>query len=286
MSRISLYLSFLIIGMSFWSCGLGDDEKPIPFFLNLNSPQVLEPLQNTIGTHKITEAWVFADGQIQGVYPLPSVAPLHLINEKTEIKILAGIKNNGMNDTPIFYPFLKEIPLVLNPKANETYDVPLNFSYTEASKFSVNENFEGNHIFTFNLDNKTEPKMLTTTEQSRTGTKSGMVVLNSSNRFVEVGTQSSVIKGFNARGESYVEFDYKGEGEIAVGLAKSRNGFFVVEYILFIPAKTDWNHIYVDFTDKISPNDFDSYKMVLAFTKTGNSAESKVFIDNYKHVHF
>lgn len=284
--RMKLLFIRLLVVVGLASCGLGDSEKPVPFFLNLKSPEVTEPIQGVKGTHKITEAWVFADGQIQGLFPVPGTAALHLTSEKTEIKILAGIKNNGMNDNPVFYPFLKEVPLVLNPEANKTYDVPLNFSYSEGTKFSVNENFESSNIFTFNLDNKTGPKLVSTKEQSRTGQNSGVVVLNNSNNFVEVATETSVPKGANSRGESYVEFDYKGEGEIAVGIAKSQNGVFRVEYLLFVPAKTDWNHIYVDFTDKISPNDFDSYKMLLAFTKTGNSAESKVYIDNYKHVHF
>jgi hypothetical protein len=280
-----LFVKFLVI-LVLASCGLGDNEQPIPFFLDLKSPEVIEPLQGIKGTHKITEAWVFADGQIQGLFPVPGTAALHLTNENTEIKILAGIKNNGMNDNPVFYPFFKEVPLVLSPEANKTYDVPLNFNYTDGAKFSINENFEGNHLFTFNLDNKTGPKLISSMEESRTGLKSGMVLLTNSNNFVEVATESSVQKGFNSRGESYVEFDYKGEGEIAVGIAKNQNGIFRVEYVLFVPAKLDWNHIYVDFTDKISPNDFDSYKMLLAFTKTGSSAESKVYIDNYKHVHF
>jgi hypothetical protein len=282
--NLSIVLGLIIISLV--SCGLGDSDKPIPFYLDLKSPTVFEPNGNTPGTHKITEAWVFADGQIQGVFPVPGIAPLHLISEKTEIKVLAGIKNNGMNDNPVFYPFLKEIPVVLSPVANKTYPVPLNFSYVDAAKYSVNENFEGSHIFTFNLDNKPGPKIVSSSEQSRTGFKSGEVVLTKSNNFVEVATQNSVPKGFNARGESYVEFDYKGEGEIAVGIAKSQNGVFRVEYILFVPAKSDWNHIYAEFTDKISPNDFDNYKMILAFTKTGSSAESKIYIDNYKHVHF
>lgn len=286
MTSLKLFLFFIFGLVLMSSCELGDSEKPIPFFLDLKSPIVAEPDGVTPGTHKITEAWVFADGQIQGLYPVPGIAPLHLISEQTEIKVLAGIKNNGMNDTPVFYPFFKEVPLVLNPMANQTYEVPLSFQYVDGAKFSVNENFEGNHIFTLNLDNKPGLKIISTDIQKRTGDKSGEVVLTNSNNFIEVATETSVPRGFNARGESYVEFDYKGEGEIAVGIVKSQNGILRVEYILFVPAKTDWNHIYVEFTDKISPNDFDNYRMVLAFTKTGSSAESKIYIDNYKHVHF
>ncbi|MFN8339757.1 MAG: hypothetical protein U0T36_12140 [Saprospiraceae bacterium] len=88
------------------------------------------------------------------------------------------------------------------------------------------------------------------------------------------------------QGESYIEFDYKGDGEIAVGLAKFRNGTINIEYFLFVPGKANWNKIYVEVTDKLSSQDYEKYLVLLAFSKTGNSQESKINVDNYKHVHF
>lgn len=268
------------------SCDLNDNDQPLPFYLDMDDVTVSEPYSTLEGTHKITDAWVFADGQIQGVYPLPVKAPLFWEDKPSEIKILAGIRNSGMNDYPVFYPFFKEISLNMTPEALKEYKVPMNFKYIDDAKFSVIEDFENGNIFNFDLDGRPETVMEVTTEESRTGERCGVVTLTRSVNFMEIGCDRQILKGQNARGKSFVEFDYKGEGEIALGIAKTNRGIITIKYILFVPAKKEWNHIYVDYTNEISPEDFESYRLALAFTKTGSSEESKVYIDNYKHVHF
>lgn len=283
---INRCLLFLVTLIGLGGCGLSDSDAPIPFFLDLKEPTVKSPSDPIADTHKITEVWVFADNQILGLFPLPAKVPVVYSEKDVEITILAGIRNNGMNDTPVFYPFYKSIVKSIQPLENATIEIPLNFEYVTEAKLSVNESFENGNIFSIDLDNKPETFLGVSSDEASIGTKSGVVTLSSSNRFIEVGSQIQVIKGQNKRGQSYIELDYKGEGEIAIGLAKSRSGFLNIEYFLFVPGRNEWNKIYVDVTDKLSTDDYDSYFPILAFTKTGNSLESKLYIDNYKHVHF
>jgi hypothetical protein len=42
----------------------------------------------------------------------------------------------------------------------------------------------------------------------------------------------------------------------------------------------------VDLTDQTSANDYNEYAIVISIQKTGSDPESKVFIDNIKHIHF
>lgn len=280
------YLIFSIGLAVFTGCGISDNEAPIPFYLDLQSPSVKSPSDPINDTHKITEAWVFVDNQIIGLFPLPAKVPVVFSDNEVEITILAGIRNNGMNDTPVFYPFYKSIATKIKPVANELINIPLNFEYVNTAKLSINESFEDGNIFSVDLDNKPETFLGVTSDDTALGSKSGVVTLSRNLSFIEVGSAKIIRKGENARGQSYIEFDYKGDGEIAVGIAKSRSGFLNIEYFLFVPGKNDWNKIYVDVTDKLSTDDYDSYFPIIAFTKTGTSQESKLYIDNYKHVHF
>jgi hypothetical protein len=278
---------FLIFSITFISaCNLTDNDQPIPFFLDLSGPEVLFPGGLFNDTHKINEVWVFADGQILGVFPLPARVPVVSTNQDAEITILAGIRNNGMNDTPVFYPFYKAIKATVKAIPNGTQIIPLKFTYLETAKIPINESFEIDNVFTFDIDGKPETFITVNTEESTLGNNSGKVTLSNSLKFVEVASTTEILKGQNARGESYIEFDYKGEGEIAVGIAKYLNGVIKIEYFLFVPAKDDWNKIYVDVTDKLSPQDYDKYRLLIGYTRTGSSIQSKVYIDNYKHVHF
>ena len=272
--------------LSFGSCGITDDEQPIPYYLDLKNVEVLEPITGIPGTHKITDIWVFADGQIQGVYPLPAKVPMTWEDKETNIRILPGIRNNGMNDTPVLYPFFKEIGFTVKPEQLKVYTIPLVFKYIDNCKFAINEDFESGNIFNYYLDPDSEARLEVTDEMARTGQKSAVITLSKAGIFTEIGSVTEVVKGQNLRGRSYIEFDYKGEGEIAVGIAKSLGNITTIEYFLFVPARSEWNRIYIDITDKTSPNNYDTYRMLLGFTKTGYSAETKIYLDNYKHIHF
>lgn len=286
MKRIIGFFIFSIIILGFSACNLTDNDQPIPFFLDLSMPTVKAPKDLGDDTHKITEVWVFADNQILGVFPLPAKVPVVLTGKEVEITIFAGIRNNGMNDTPVFYPFYQVITKKVNASANEVINIPLTFEYKPETKFPVNESFETGNVFNFDIDSKPETFITVTADDASLGANCGVVTLNNNLRFVEVGTTAEVQKGENSRGESYIEFDYKGNGEIAVGIAKFRGGVINIEYVLFVPGRDEWNKIYVDVTDKLSPDDYEQYRLLLAFTKTGSSLESKVYVDNFKHVHF
>jgi hypothetical protein len=118
------------------------------------------------------------------------------------------------------------------------------------------------------------------------GQKSAKVALTSSNPVVEVASSIRVLEGQNARGQSYIELDYKGQGEISVGIAKIRSGIISVEYLLFVPARFSWNKIYVDVTNSLSSRDYDEYRLVFRFIKTSQNALDFVYLDNVKHIHF
>lgn len=285
MYKLKVLFSILAV-MSLSSCSLLDNERPEVFFINLSDPKVKLPFNNTNDTHKITEVWAFADGQILGIFPLPAKIPVNVTDMETEITILAGIRNNGMLDQPVFYPFYKSINKVIKGKPGESFTFPLEFSYVDNTKFSVNESFEGSHCFTADLDGKAKPELSITSENATIGTRSAMIRLTSSENYLEVACNQLVKKGDNARGKSYLELDYKGEGEIAVGVLKINTTVPRTIYSLFIPAKDNWNKIYVEFTDLVSQNDYNEYSVILSVRKTSISAESKVYLDNIKHVHF
>jgi len=281
-----IYISYILLLLHLSSCNILDNDQPLPFFLELKEPTVKLPNTNIYDTHKITDVWVFADGQILGVFPLPAKVPLSITNSVSEVTILAGIRKNGMNDTPVFYPFYKSIVTTVNPKANEGVTIPLDFEYIPDAKIPISESFELGNSFTIDLDKNPETNLQLTSESSILGSKSGLISLTSTTKFIEAGCSRKISSGENSRGQSYIELDYKGEGEIAVGIAKSMNGVLRIEYVLFVPAKENWNKIYVDVTDKLSPSDYNEYFIILAFTRTGNSQISNIYVDNIKHIHF
>lgn len=286
-SNVLKVLSFWIVGLLLGvGCQLNDNDRPIPSYIYVSDPIVLAPgTINTPDSHNITDVWVIADGQLLGIFPLPAYIPVEVTGKEIQIDIRGGIRNNGMNENSVEYAFFEPVLFSYTPQALDTMAVPLVFRYRDNIKMPINESFEGNVRFNTNLNPNNPVNVIITTADARTGSQSGLIELTPENNFIELASNDFVRKEDHARGRSYVEFDYKGDDEIAVGVVKVLRGNLDVQYVLFVPGKKDWNRIYVDVTNVLSPHDFDVYYIVLGVTKLTNSAVSRTYIDNVRHVH-
>jgi hypothetical protein len=255
-------------------------------YIELKEPK-LSSVSSPVETHNITEVWVFQDDQIIGLFPLPAKVPIVSENASVKIKISAGIRNNGIKDTPKLYPFIAPIETSIEFVPSETKIIPLQFTYkTQGVNMPINDNFESRHSFETDLDGNFATFLSLSTNFAASGLRSGEVKLTEDVNFVEIGSNLDIKKQDINSGASYVEFDYKGEGEISIGVAKINNSIFKVDRLIYVPCKQEWNHIYIDFTTVLQPKDFDAYRIVFGFTKAGNSNLSNVYIDNVKHLHF
>jgi hypothetical protein len=287
LNKILIYtIIYVLLAVSLTRCTFLDDNAPIPMYLDLKQPTL------TYGsaineTHNITEVWVFQDNQILGVFPLPAKVPILSETSLINIKILAGVRNNGSKTTPILYPFIDGIDKSLTFEEGKTVSIPLEFKYrTEGLKVPINETFEGGHSLSVDLDGNLGTFLDVSSSISASGARSGWMKFDSNTPYTEVGSSIDITAESSAPGASFLEFDYKGEGEITVGIAKVTGSVFKVDRLLFIPGKPDWNHIYVDLTQTLQTKDYTSYRIVFGFTRPINSISASMFIDNVKHLHF
>ena len=89
MSRIaSIILILLVI-----SCK--KDVNNIPSYVSINSIAL-----SSDATDNITDAWVYIDDNLQGVYELPANFPV-LAEGKHSLRVRAGIKDNGIAGTSL-----------------------------------------------------------------------------------------------------------------------------------------------------------------------------------------
>lgn len=265
-------------------CGLSDNEAPVPSYLSLQNP-VLEA-NNVPGgnTHKITDVWVYVDGQLQGVFPLPARVPVIPAKATSEVVILAGIRNNGILNSPAFYPFYKSIQKTIELKPLETISIPLIFEYTQDITFDLIADFENSHLLTFDLDSDPNTFLTVTTDDAASGNKSGKIVLPTATDFAEIASTETYLKSSLISGSAYIEMDYKGGAEIGVGLVTyddiNPNG--VLTYKVVVVPRENWNKIYIDVTEELSSPRLKSYKLALGFTAPPGSGGVTAFIDNVK----
>ena len=124
----------LLVILTFTSC---EKENNIPAYIMIEDIK----LSNN-ATHNITDAWVYINDNLQGVYELPANFPV-LEQGQQKLRIKAGIKDNGIAGTRVPYPFYSSYILEeqeFNPEGIISVDPEV--SYLESTNFFL-EDFEG-----------------------------------------------------------------------------------------------------------------------------------------------
>lgn len=270
------------------SCGLQDNLAPVPAYIVLKDPKVEVFSLGGGNTHKITDVWVYADGQLQGIFPLPAKVPVIATGKEAEIILLAGIRKNGILDSPAFYPFYKSITRKVVLDELKEINIPLIFTYAPDAKFDVIADFEQTNQFNFDLDKNPATKIELTTEDAASGSGSGKITLDKNVVVTEIATDETYNKLSLISGNAYIELDYKGECEIGVGLVTfdDFNPAGLLSYKVVLVPRQNWNKVYIDITEELSSPRLKSYKLAFGFTMPTGKDSAVTYIDNVKLVRY
>lgn len=267
------------------SCTLFEGSELEESYIHFNEPVVNTLLEQGANTHKIVDLWVEMDGFNLGVWPVNRTIPFLPENDPAQIFIFPGIKNNGMQSNGVIYPFFNAIELSRSFVPNAIDTVTLEFEYSEFTKFSFIENFEGAQLFTKDEDDDEDSFIFT---ESIDGNKVGVLNPHSEHPLV-IASTSLVFTDIPLDGRAvYLELDYQSDIEFTVGIIGilSSGQEATIPKIILNPTE-DWNKTYIDFTPEVSQSQLSSYRIFFGAQNTGTDIDNqKVYIDNVKLVHF
>jgi len=268
----------------FQSCKKIDVNEGVPSYISIPSIEVItDPANEGSNSHKITDAWVYFDNNLQGVYPLPTTFPV-LLSGKQNISIKAGIKNNGIAATRVNYPFydyFKEE--VFLTKATTTIIKP-EVRYFDNAKFHIIDFETGSKEF--EEPDSSDITFLFTKDTVFEGSFGGGYLVASHKPF-EIATAK--IDSFPRIGTPiYVELNYKCNTPFQIGVfAHFLPQTVTTTSIVTINPKSEWNKIYIDLTSTIiNTNIADFHKVFISMKRDINSTEmAELYLDNFKIVY-
>ena len=105
---------FIILLVFNFSCQIIDRPEKAPSFIQIDDFQ-FSISNNNQGTssEKITDAWIYLNGNLEGAYELPATIPLHYEGIQ-ELSIYPGIKRNGISADRKKYPFYTQFDTTIN----------------------------------------------------------------------------------------------------------------------------------------------------------------------------
>ena len=290
MNNLWKLLGILSLLFSLSACDLINPEEEIPAYLEINEFTLTTQAGNQGSANElITEVWVFVDGTFLGMYDLPALVPV-LKAGPTEVRVEAGIRDNGIASFPDIYPFYEPYRINLDLQPNETAIINPTTSYISEAKFGFIEDFEDTRprVFTQIINGTTQIER--TQDDVFEGNYSGRFSLTRENQPVLEIASSALFSGLQDDGVFvYLEVNYKADAPVVWGFVGEPDpiagpiGFYNPGF----SAKNEWNKIYFNLSQLLLDIQLDEYRIGFQAFLTEESPDSAtILLDNIKLVHF
>ena len=267
-------ITYLIILSIFSSCHKEGDDV-IPTYLKIDNVVLIEANTNS----NITDAWVYVNDQLQGVYELPAMFPL-LEDGIQKVRVKAGIKVNGIASSRIAYPFYTSYFEDITFIQNETQSITPVVSYLDSINYFL-EDFEGTGV---NIEETaiSDTNLINIFDGDN---NYGVGVLSDSLFTFEIATDE--LNDLPQSGAPvFLELDYKSNTQFLVGVYVNDPQSVEQKDLLWITPKQDWNKIYVNLTSIISEGiNASSFKVFIGMKRDFSLEKNELYFDNIKVVY-
>jgi len=238
-------------------------------------------------THNFTDAWVFVNGSVIGVFEVPFKIPI-LVNGNATIRLYPTVRNNGISATKKIYPFVEYYEVSANLQKNEVFTINPTTRYQSNVNFWV-EDFED---VTTKIENDVNSNVNFTLGSDATilkwGNFYGQVNLTASDSTWTAYTSDMYLpKGK----EVYLEIDYYNTNTLITGLIGISSTAIKNNQNIQLnpqnPATVTWKKIYIDLKELVSNiPDAEYFKQSFQAIIDSGDSEGFIMLDNIKVVHF
>jgi hypothetical protein len=269
---------YFLITISLFSCDKDDTTtNGVPSYIQIDEITLDEDY-----TTNITDAWVYIDGVNKGVYELPAHFPV--INDgAVEVRIYAGIKDNGIASQRVTYPFYHSYTSTEKLTIDSTTIIIPSVVLKENIEVMIedfNQSYNFNHDTCFSVPETEGPY----------GNYGSLSFLDSI--FVtEINYKDHPLSFDNVPQQgsaTYLELDYKSDSEFLVGMyINFPNTPTLQKDLLWINPKDDWNKIYVNLTQTVSEAiGAESFSVFIRMQRDNFSEVKTLDFDNLRIVHY
>jgi len=269
-------------------CDIINPEEKEPAYLYIPSFTFQANLNQGTASESITEVWVYAKDQSMGVYDLPAKIPI-LDLGTTDIRIFAGIKNNGISNTRIRYPFYApfDTTLTLSPFQVDTL-IP-HFSYYSQAVITE-KGFEGGNFLVQTGTNNGNFSVTNQAAQVFEGNRSGWGHIDTglSHLYYKDDDNLNYTSGDNV----FLELNYSSNNIFSVGFITTTGGIASKNLALIINPTSSgdgllpvWKKIYIDFGYVLQQNPTAQFhELYIEAIPANATTPVNIFLDNLKWV--
>jgi len=250
------------------------------FFVTSNTISVSTTSKQGSASHKITDLFWYVNGKYQGTYPNGNIMPVVSNDKAVRINVFAGIKNNGISDTRLPYPFFDFLILDTLVETGKKIQKNFTFKYKEATVFAWMENFDSNNGgISLERDKGYDGVMTSALPEECFENKSQKVYLVPGSP-----TKARVFSSENfslptGTGNLYLELNYKCNTPFTIGLVGT-DGMDVPA--ITINRQDNWNKTYIQLSVAAGSINTAKCKVYFEFFSATDNTTTQIFLDNIK----
>lgn len=255
-----------------------DKSAEQTFFIKADRVNVAPSAKQGSASHKITDLWLYVNGQFQGAYPSDALLPIISKGESVKINVFAGIKNNGISNTRLNWPFYQMFELDTFVAGSPTIVRNIDFSYNPYATFAWIEDFDGSTGITLKKSPVSSVNYRLASADNCFEGRSISLSLSGDSITAQIeSTNSYALPSGNSN--VYLELNYKGNADFTVGLIGDNDDF---KPALNVAASDSWNKIYIQLSTAVSSAPVSTkYRVAFRLLKTGDT-DPQIFLDNLK----
>lgn len=274
----SVYLGFLaFFSLLFTRCV---QENDVPAYITIPSFSFTTTTGQGTSAQKISDVWVYVDGQSLGAYQIPAHFPFVDVG-KHEFLLFAGIRNNGIRSNPVIFSPAKTFSTTLDLKSGDDVTIRPTTTYIDGVKIWFNEDFERTNYFTVNRDNNAATGFSTIPDGFEG--RGAVITLTKANPIIEKAASVKAQLPDNAQ-TTLIELHYKTAAPLAVGIIgySTANPNGDVSYKIVLSPNSTWNKTYIDVTQEAKNLKSKDFQVVFRSELPDSLSQAIVLIDNVK----
>lgn len=287
------FFGFLISVFIFSGC---IKNNPEPAWLKIEKwtleANPLLNLEEGVLTQNFTDAWVYVDEKLMGVFEVPVKIPI-LMSGNKRIVVYPAIRNIGVSDSKKIYPFCEGYEVYEDLVPGETVTITPRTRYASNVDFYYKEEFEdvGFSIETDNNVSNATIVRTTNPDKVQYGSGCGFISLNNSSDSLWLGFTNKQLVLPKQGAELFLELDYMTTNQLMTGvLAINNNGVTQNPHVFLPPSQNGqavWKKVYLDLKEIVSNSTSAEYfEMYFRAIIDAGDTDGEIYIDNLKIVHF
>lgn len=284
---------FMCLGFCVLLLSCKGKEESIPSYLQINSLVLNTTIAQGNNINDFKGAYVFADGELLGVFELPATIPVHRIGS-SKITVSPVIRENASGEK--LYSYSSILPadstMVFTPgKITTIHNFPV--TYRTNTFFAWLEDFEDNSSTLVGISvPKGDTSLITTDAFDLMGRFSGpskmytaLIQPSDTLKYMDLGSFKTFQNvPFNGS-DVFLEFDIKTDVDIMLGIERtnSTKGSEYVPFLAIYSTGGNWKRIYANLVYETGGQPEDTeYQILFSGTFGPSLLLRKVQIDNIR----